>query len=793
MTTASSYKISKDMHLVRLPVGKGASVTAKAVDVPTDHIYVIDCSGSMYNDLPKVANQVKRKLPKSLKATDTLTVIWFSGRGQCGVLLEAEPVATLTDLKKVEEAVDRWIRVQGMTGFKEPIVLAKEVAERLAKKGGGRAISLYFMSDGCDNQWSRGEILKVVEEAGSKVQAATFVEYGYYADRQLLASMAEKAGGTLIFAETFDRYEPLLEAAIHRKVTSAKRIELTIKDDQIGGFAYALSGGDLITFGIENGKITVPEDLSEVYFLSPSTVGKAEGDADHKDPKQAAALYAAVSLFAVRMKPDVVFPLLKLLGDVQYIEQFSTCFGKQKYSDFMDVAKQAAFEPKLRLIKGYDPKRVPRDDAFTVLDVLNLLQQDDKARVLLDDPSFKYSKIGRSRLDATDQLDEDEQTEIAKLTEEMTKTKDSKKVKELSAKIAELANKPEALKPVRVKQPDGYPILKLTFNEDRPNVSLMVKHIVTLDLTQRLKVAKGVEKVPANFECFQFRNYAVIKDGLVNIEHLPVRVSTGTFQKFLAEGVIAGATSTSKVGSSADTADVLLDLRKLPVINRQMVKTLSAKEFFQRSYDLTKAQAAQKVYKDYAKVMLPAKESKGYVDQYGADAAQWLKEQGITDYNGYQPPKTTQAPTTDVYVGKELKVSLKGLSSLPKVADVQAKIMKKGSDGTVEWLKNPKLNAPSSLMADAVKDVETYLASPAYTGAKNQSEALRTWLETQTKTAIEKTRQLIFEVAQATFVTVVGQVWFQEFASIDENSMKIKVDGNEIECKVEMKEVEIAV
>jgi hypothetical protein len=791
MTTPSSHKISKDMYLVRQPISKAAPAVAKAVEVPTDHIYVIDCSGSMTYDLPKVANQVKRKLPKSLKESDTLTVIWFSGRGQCGVLLEAEPVATLKDLKKVEDAVDRWIRPIGMTGFKEPLVLAKEVAERLTKGNKGRATSLYFMSDGCDNQWSRGEILKVIEDVGTKVQSVTIVEYGYYADRPLLTSMAEKAGGTFIFAETFDRYEPLIEAAIHKKVTTAKRIEVEVKGDQIGGFAYALSGGDLVTFGIEGGKIAVPEDLSEVYYLSPSVIGKGDGDVDYKDSAQAAALYAAVSLFAVRMKPDVVYPLLKVLGDVQYIEQFSVCFGKQKYSEFMDVAKQAAFEPKLRLVKGYDPKRVPREDAFTVLDVLNLLQQDDLATVLLDAPEFKYSKIGRGRVDASDQLDSDEQAEIERLTAEMKGVKDSKKIKELTDKIAELANKPEALKPVRVKQPGGYPILDLTFNEDRPNVSMRVKHQVTIDLTKRLKTApKGTEKVPANFECFQFRNYAVIKDGLINIETLPARISTGTFEKLLAEGVIDKNGVKSMVHG---TWDVLLDLRKLPVINRQMVKTLSAKDFFQRSYDLTKAQAAQKVFKDYAKSLLPAKESKGYVDQYGADAATWLKEQGITDYNGYQPPKTTQAPTTDVYVGKELKVSLKGLSSLPKVADVQAKIMKKAADGTVEWLKNPKLNAPGALMADAVKEVETFLASPAYTKAKDQGETLKNWLEVQKKASIEKARQLIFEVAQATFVTVVGQVWFQEFASIDENTMNIKVDGNEIECKVEMKEVEIRI
>ena len=40
---------------------------------------------------------------------------------------------------------------------------------------------------------------------------------------------------------------------------------------------------------------------------------------------------------------------------------------------------------------------------------------------------------------------------------------------------------------------------------------------------------------------------------------------------------------------------------------------------------------------------------------------------------------------------------------------------------------------------------------------------------------------------------VVGQVWFTEFASLDENSMSVTVDGQKLDCKVEAKEVQIAI
>lgn len=775
-----SFKVADKLYLVRHPVPHDKAPPAKPAEIPTDHIMIYDCSGSMSWDLPKIREQVKKKLPKMLKKDDTFSAIWFSGRGQCGILLEKEPVATLTDLAAVNKAVDRWLAPQGLTGFKEPLEKAIDLAGKLGGKG--RVVSLTFMSDGCDNQWPRGDILKVVEKLGPKVNSSTFVEYGYYADRPLLTAMAEKAGGTLIFAEDFDRYEPAFEAAMTKKVAGGKRIEVTIKGDPIGGFAYAMVDGDLMTFAASAGSVAVPENTVEVFYLSPSVIG------DQKEEIQSVskagtdkildATYAATSLYAVRMKPDVVFPLLKSLGDVRLIEQFGNCFGKQKYSAFMDDAKGLAFGNGKRCEKGWDPNKVPRDDAFTILHVLELLQADHKARVLLDDENFKYSKIGRGRIDTSADLTEAELEELRKLTDQLSKEKDVSKIKELNAKIAAFTeNKNEALKFVSTPQPDGYPILKLTFNEDRPNISILTKRPGTIDLSKRLKDAPN-KSIPANFETYVYRNYALVKDGLVNVERLPVRVSQETHTKLAKEGVKDALGRTPS--SSDETVDLVLDLKALPVINRQMVKQVSAKTFFTTQYELVKAQCAQKVFNSYAKELGLEKKVAGIVEKYGEDGAKWLKEQGIGD--GYQPPHTKQAESTDFYMGKELSVTLAKLGKLPSLKEAK------------EQLNKGKLNAPGALMAESIKQVEAYMASSAYTGASNKDQAILTWLEGQKKTATEKCRKLIFEIAQTTFALIVGQVWFTEFSSIDENSMEIDVGGGQkVACKAEMKDIEIKI
>jgi hypothetical protein len=777
----NSYKISDDLHLVKSAVER--KVAAKPVEVPTNHIVIIDCSGSMYGDLPKVREQLKKKIPKVLKETDTLSVIWFSGRDQFGTLLEAEPVSTLTDLTTVNAAIDRWVRPQGLTGFKQPLEEALKVVERLKAKFAGHATSLFFMSDGCDNQWGKADILKAVEKVGASVSAATFVEYGYYADRPLLTQMAEKSGGTLIFSEHFDKYAPIFESAISKKVSGAPRIEVTVEGDPIGGFAFTFDDQDLLTFAVEDGKVRVPADTEAVYFLAPKPVGTkgvelvtiAKGASEGSSDPLLKSAYAAVSLFSTRMSSNVVFSLLKALGDVDYIEKFSGCFGKQKYSEFQESSKLAAFDSKLRFLKGFDPNKVPREDAFTVLELLRILA-DDEARVLLDHPEFSYTKIGRSRLDASDQLTSDEIDEVKQLSEQIANERDAKKLTELTQKLSALtAAKQPALKFVADPVGDqGYPISTLTLNEERPNISILVKKLGTVDISARL-TDELKDTLPASFPTYIHRNYTIVKDGLINVKRLPVLVSDTVLARLRTEGLV-GAEPPTKQG---DRTLVVVDLGSLPVINRKMVKATSAKVLFEREYELAKLRASQKVFNTIKKEQFPRK-SEGFEAVYSIEAAAWLKEQGLTDFGGFSP-KSVAAEATDFYMGKELKVSLKGLSSLPSLKDVKEKIAKN------------KLTASASLMVPAVNEVEAYLVSDDYKQAKDGPTAFEAWLTMKAAETTKAVRSLIFEMAQTKFSVIVGQVWFSEFASLEENSMTVTVDGEKVEGKVDMREIEIKI
>ena len=70
----TSIKIADKLFLIKLTLDQ---VEAKPVESPTNHIVVIDCSGSMCGQLPQIREQLKRKLPKLIGPEDTLSLIWF--------------------------------------------------------------------------------------------------------------------------------------------------------------------------------------------------------------------------------------------------------------------------------------------------------------------------------------------------------------------------------------------------------------------------------------------------------------------------------------------------------------------------------------------------------------------------------------------------------------------------------------------------------------------------------------------------------------------------------------------
>lgn len=790
---ATSYHVADDLYLVMQPVSEVAASAPPARD--THHVCVIDCSGSMSYDLPQLRGQLKSRLASLVGERDLVTLIWFSGRGECGALAEGEPVSGVADLSDLHKRIDRWLRPVGMTGFAEPFALVADVVERVSSAHPAHATSLLFLTDGQHNAGPRADVMAAVQRAAGVVDAAACVAYSYYADQAMLTQIAERLGGSMVLAQDFSSYAPIFEGAMRRRPTGAKRVAVPV-GDAVGGFVFALSAGDLLTYAVEGGNAAVPADLTQVAYLSPVAVGATARTGVGLAAMQAsplsvlsdvlAAAYAAVALYGQRVQPKVTKPLLRALGDVALANAGAAAFGKQKVGAFVDLATRAALGEG-RYLAGYDAAALPKPDAFTVLDLLTMLAQDEACRFFPDHDAFVYKRITRERVDASDRLTAEDVAQIEEAVAALKADPSSENAKALDDTLALIkAAKPVALKFTADAAPNGYSMAALVPNSEAPNMSIRVKMTGTVDIGDVAltgDVAQSLSAVPTHVPTHIYRTYAVIADGIVNVERLPVRLSARMWAICQREGFALGPYDTSTI--------YVLDLTRLPVLNEAMVESLSAKALLERAYRLEEVRAALKVYEATMADLDPGAKSKGLAETYGADAAAWLESVGIRDY-GFGPKATTQAaPSGDVRTVRLLKVAFAGYSTEPSVAKVRDVMTGKVKGKQPAW---------GVLMEPAVREVDALVSRLSNT---HQSIA---WLRGKVEVLDAERRAILFELAKAAFIAIVAPAWFVEWPTLGDISekdaergivargeMTVRVGGADVKGSIMLQEKSVAV
>lgn len=721
-----SIQLSPNLFLVEVDRGKSLP-TKEIVPISTHWLVVLDCSGSMSYDLPKLREHLKEKIARLLGEDDLLSLVWFSGKREVGAIMECQQVPGLKDLEATKKLIDRWLKPVGLTGFVDPLRLCKTLIQKQLSKSAGKTYrtGLVFMSDGMDNENQRADIWSAVESLKGDLDAATVVQYGYYADKATLCEMAARLSGQVVFAEDFVSYEPIFESAVKSKdmvpTTPVKLPSAALKN-----LAFSMSNDNIHVYDVNNGMCNVRGDGS-VFYLSEKVVGEM---AWSKEPvgRSLDGLYGALSVFAERMDGIIVDQILRALADVAFIKDAASLFGKQRYAAFTENAKRAAFNDMARFIEGRDPSFMPKEDALTVLDVLALLQEDPAARLLLDHQSFRYSKISRGRED-----------------------------KSGTGLVFEAD-----------KQPNGYPALDLVWNSQRANLSMLIKKTGHVNLDGLLPASSAPDGVPMKFPTHIFRNFAIVADGLVNIDALPIRCSGSTAAKMREEGV--------RMAPLKDDEDGwLVQLKGMPVLNKKNIADTRAADLGTLAYRLQEARAGQKVWKEY-KDRLDQKRSVAFDEKYGAVASDWLKSVGITSYGGYAPPKTAQAEATDFYMSKVVSVAIKGYMTLPPVKDIEKAIIDAKPLKGVAAMMEAHVRRFQAITADADKVATATLMAEQY---------------------IAETRALLRSLARHVFALIVSQRGFSDVA-FDGSSLAFDLatlTGNKklpsVPVTIEMKEEKV--
>ncbi len=260
--------INDNLFLVQQPV---KTTTVEPVK-NTNHIWIIDRSGSMYSELPRLIDDLKVRI-RSLNFGDIFSFAWFSSEGgDYSFVIKGFKITETKDFTTLDKIFDANKQARNMTCFSEVLENAVTVISDLTIINPN--FSLLFFTDGYPVVSNYAKEVKNIGTAlktlSAKVNSALLVGYGSYFNKELMGNMAETIGGALVssrnlhtFAESLDKF--LLDAGGANPKTT-----VTLEQESVYPFAIALTENNVVSLAIENEKVSyspIGKD-DAIYYLT---------------------------------------------------------------------------------------------------------------------------------------------------------------------------------------------------------------------------------------------------------------------------------------------------------------------------------------------------------------------------------------------------------------------------------------------------------------------------------------------------------------------------------------------
>jgi hypothetical protein len=582
---------------------------------PVNHIMIYDRSGSMTSMLSTVIEDMILSL-ENIKDGDTLSVGWFASEGRFGYIVNGMFIKD--NREKIVKILRQNNFTLGCTCFSDILSATNDsVIPELSNYSNG--FNLMFFTDGYPvvNDYSK-EVKKVfdaLEKMNRTINNAMLVGYGDYYNKELMAQMAEKIGGTLVHQSKLDMFSGVLMNFLDAGTSSKKiEVEIPIKAE----YAFIVNVDSVVICPvIDDTKVIIPEDAQWFYFLSNTGLIRHSAESTTIPEHMIEGILGAANIAIGQTKTTLAIDLLGSLGDIRLINVTNNAFTNAEYALAQDMIKDAISNPSVRFIGGKNKNYVPDPSAFCLMNALEVLGADDNAFFYPRHKAFEYNKIG-----------------VPSFTKE------------------------------------GYPKMV-----DDPNSKCKFDDLVwngsRLNLSIRAIIKGTVELIgdptsvglPKTVSSFKWRNYTIIKDGHLNVFTLPASMSYDTFEVLRVNGMIDRYEEWDR-----DTVyEVYLDA--VPMVNRAMTTAPLSTEFCEWHMHEKMLEAKVKV----AKAMLDKLDPEGtltkeHMVEYTPEQEAFLEAQGVTS-KGFNPP-TTSGTAEDWYYANEFEVKIVGMASLPSYNEV---------------------------------------------------------------------------------------------------------------------------
>jgi hypothetical protein len=672
-------------------------------------IQILDRSGSMSAHIDKLIDNVKNTID-IMEDNDLLSVIWFSGPGQCKVLLKgASPKE-----QNLRKQLDTLKSTIGTTCFSESLGEAKEIIKDLGDLCDNFVVSLF--TDGQpvvpwreEEEETRSK--NIVSEIADKILSFNTIGYGGYYNINFLKELASLSKfGRHAHSTKITEYLPIFKHNL-KSVEDITNIMFYISCEN-SSILYLTNNTSKLAKDSLNTNI-LSRYSNKFYIIHPSNdefqfqvngesyeTSKIKRRITEKD--MANLLYALSYEEYYKGNTGEAIDILEKLAKDKYLVKLTldafTAKERQKATDTLFIAahnRKIKTAPKkwsvLRLMEGpiIDEELIPA--GVCVMDLLEVFERNGDRFIPLG--SDKYKRIGKRVVDNYNAFKSD---------------KDHK----LSASFKDLV-----------------------FTKEKLNISIRYEIPGFVTINPRQAKADGFSSNVFNAKIY--REQTIVKDGDINIEKFQVLV-TGDTLKYLEKfnSYNFYKIVEQHVYPYKECTLIDIDLSKLPVINRNFVlKSDSLDYILDTYYKQRVAECRQKAVKYFIDLQSKNIYYSCNTSNYTKAQLELLKSFGLDAsgiYSGIDNKPVS--PGADEYECKFFEFGLKGFSNLPKVEDVINKMENK-----------KKLNAPETVMSEFI----SYLKE---NNVLNSIEKMNGILESQ-KTIIRNNTRILAQVKLAKALT----------------------------------------
>lgn len=499
------------------------------VNQPNHHIWLIDRSGSMWNDLDDLVEHVKSCIDL-LKIGDYLSIGYFSSEGEFRFPINGVEVTEKEKFKTtVQSLLDKFKTPLNLTCFSE--ILLEVVNLQSDYSNLVENTFMFLLTDGFpvvrDPNKELSNILLAADKLSEVLSFTVLIGYGDYYNHDLLHKIQCRLGNSQLFhcSEMEQVKQVLLNFNFTVSSYSTEVINLPEDfDDVLNDCVYLLREKEKSPLSrhsvIPNGdgyKVALPKpEYASVYFYFSQL-----GETNEVEVLPNFLAYALASVLYEGENVEDSQHLMARIGDLALAKKISNTYSPTEKAALVTMLSEACFNKSLQYMEGYsDDIENQLNKTLSVLQLLKILK-DKNSQLLVSHPAFQYKSVNQK------------------------------------------LKYPEGSLKFKTDNQTGLNLSKLVWNEKRLNLSLgtVVPGTVKLPLDKKLGDLAGQD-----FETVSYRTYTIIQEGRLNVTKLPVRITEPLFNQlteFHQEGYLKFNYPTY------DPEMVyILDLSNLPVVSK---------------------------------------------------------------------------------------------------------------------------------------------------------------------------------------------------------------------------------